>query len=286
MARETTLLFLLLCSSSLASPHHHYSAMDFLQPLLGTQKGNLTQGLSKLKNHLSRLGYLTTIHKPSSSSPPPHDDLFDGALQQAVTDYQSFFSLPPTGALDAATLAHMGKPRCGVRDVSPPNTTAHYTFFPGQPKWPAGRRNLTYSFPPGTRADAHKAILDATNIWASVSPLKFRYTKDYSAADIKISFQSRDHGDGSAFDGSGGILAHAYAPTDGRLHFDGDERWVDGVVGGAFDLQTVGLHELGHVLGLGHSQDGGAVMFPQVGNGFRKVLGKDDIDGIRALYSS
>ncbi|XP_057790276.1 metalloendoproteinase 1-like [Salvia miltiorrhiza] len=254
--------------------------MDLLQPLLRTQKGNLTQGLSKLKSHLSRLGYLNTntIHKP-------HDDLFDDALQQAVTDYQSFFSLPPTGALDAVTLAHMGKPRCGVPDVFRPNSSAHYSFFPGQPKWPAGRRHLTYSVPPGTRADAHKAILDATNMWASVSPFTFSSTNNYNAADIKISFQYRDHGDGSPFDGSG-ILAHASAPTDGKMHFDGDERWVDGVVGGEFDLQTVGLHELGHVLGLLHSQDGGASMFPQVGSGIRKGLNKDDIDGIRALYSS
>ncbi|KAL7084556.1 hypothetical protein ACP275_14G230300 [Erythranthe tilingii] len=102
--------------------------------------------------------------------------------------------------------------------------------------------------------------------------------------DIKISFQVWDHKDGSPFDGRGGILAHAFAPSDGRLHFDGDEVWVDGVVPGKFDLQTIGLHELGHVLGLGHTTDGGAIMTPTLGSGFRKGLGQDDINGIKALY--
>lgn len=277
------ILLLLLCNSSLA-------AMDFLKPLVGSEKGNLTEGLSQLKDHLSKLGYLNTINnKPSSSSSstPQHDDVFDEDLQQALTTYQSFFNLPPTGLLDAATLAHMRHPRCGVPDLSfPRNTSAHYTFFPRSPKWPRWRRKLTYSFPKGTRPDALEAIRAATDLWARASPFKFRYIEKYEAADIKISFQYRDHGDTAAFDGKGGILAHAYAPTAGVLHFDGDEKWVNGVVGGAFDLQTVGLHELGHVLGLGHSPDGGAIMFPQIGDGFRKLLGKDDVDGIRALYKS
>ncbi|EYU31387.1 hypothetical protein MIMGU_mgv11b019219mg [Erythranthe guttata] len=80
------------------------------------------------------------------------------------------------------------------------------------------------------------------------------------------------------------FLVHAFAPSDGRIHLDGDEVWVDGVVPGKFDLQTIGLHELSHVLGLGHTNDGGAIMYPTTGSGFRKGLGQDDIDGIKAPY--
>lgn len=280
------LLLLLNLFTTHADPHHHHnSAMDFLEPLVGTTKGNSAQLLSKLKNHLSNLGYLKNNNNISESS-PTHNDLFDDNLEQAIKNYQAFFKLPSTGTLDATTLAHMRKPRCGVRDFFRPNTTAHYTFFPGNPKWPAGKRFLTYSFPPGTRSDAYRAVEDATNIWASVSPFKFRYTNNYNAADIKISFQVREHGDGAAFDGSLGILAHAVPPSGGVLHFDGDERWVDGVERGAFDLQTVGLHELGHILGLGHSPHQDAIMFPYVNIASRKGLGKDDVNGIRTLYSS
>ncbi|KAI3450007.1 hypothetical protein Pfo_006672 [Paulownia fortunei] len=278
------------------SPHQHDtknpSALDFLKNLIGTRKGNSAKGLSQLKKYLSNLGYMSG----NNNTKPAHenDDLFDNNLELAIRDYQGFFKLTVNGILDANTVAKMMQPRCGVPDFVNHNISqfqewipiraSHYSFFPGEPKWPPAKRTLTYSFPPGTRTDVNQAILDATNLWASVSPFRFTYMPNYDQADIKISFQYRDHGDGNPFDGNGGILAHAFAPSDGRLHYDEDERWVDGVTAGAFDLQTIGLHELGHVLGLGHTRDGGAIMYPYLGNGFRKGLGQDDINGIRALY--
>lgn len=44
-------------------------------------------------------------------------------------------------------------------------------------------------------------------------------------ADVEILFASGDHNDGFPFDGPGGILAHTFAPTDGRMHFDESEVW-------------------------------------------------------------
>ncbi|KAL8509802.1 hypothetical protein ACS0TY_016865 [Phlomoides rotata] len=92
-------------------------------------------------------------------------------------------------------------------------TESHYTFFPGSPKW--AKRNLTYSFTKGTRGDVSKAILDATNILTIYSPFRFKYISDYNKADIKITFEFRDHGDGTPFDGPGNVLAHAFGPNDG-----------------------------------------------------------------------
>jgi Matrixin len=51
----------------------------------------------------------------------------------------------------------------------------------------------------------------------------------------------------------------------------------------SYDLQTVILHENGHVLGLDHSDDTGAVMYPSYQQA-DCTLGQDDINGIRALY--
>jgi hypothetical protein len=51
----------------------------------------------------------------------------------------------------------------------------------------------------------------------------------------------------------------------------------------SFDLQTVILHENGHVVGLDHSSDINAIMYPSYQQA-NCSLGTDDINGIRALY--
>ena len=62
-------------------------------------------------------------------------------------------------------------------------------------------------------------------------------------------------------------------------------RWSLGctAVSGSYDLQSVFLHENGHVAGLGHSTDVNAVMYPSYQTA-RCALGTDDRAGIAALY--
>jgi len=52
-----------------------------------------------------------------------------------------------------------------------------------------------------------------------------------------------------------------------------------------FDVESVGLHELGHSVGLGHSQYNWAVMWYSIGYGeVQRTLSSDDIAGILAIY--
>ncbi|GMN20106.1 hypothetical protein TIFTF001_045282 [Ficus carica] len=51
------------------------------------------------------------------------------------------------------------------------------------------------------------------------------------------------------------------------------------------DLESVAVHEIGHLLGLDHSNVPAASMYPTFIYGERKRgLNADDIQGIRALY--
>jgi hypothetical protein len=54
-------------------------------------------------------------------------------------------------------------------------------------------------------------------------------------------------------------------------------------VAGRYDLQSVYLHENGHVAGLGHSSSTAAVMYPSYQTA-RCALGQDDINGLNSLY--
>ena len=79
-------------------------------------------------------------------------------------------------------------------------------------------------------------------------------------------------------------MAHAFYPTDGGLHFDEDEKFTEtGSIWGARSLIHVAVHEIGHALGLRHSNVRGSVMWPTASRGTPK-LSRDDIDGIRNLY--
>jgi hypothetical protein len=89
-----------------------------------------------------------------------------------------------------------------------------------------------------------------------------------------------------------GVLAHAYYPppngtsASGDAHFNNYKiNWVDdpNAGSGAVDFFTVALHELGHSLGLRHSNVEGSVMWPYY-TGPNRTLTADDIAGIIAIY--
>lgn len=59
--------------------------------------------------------------------------------------------------------------------------------------------------------------------------------------------------------------------------------WDDGVHD--YDVETVFLHQNGHVVGLGHSSDASAVMYPTY-QGIQRNLVNDDCEGVTYLYDT
>jgi len=132
-------------------------------------------------------------------------------------------------------------------------------------------------------------ILRAMAKWSEVVQITWMPgSSAVSSHTVNLLFADADHGDGFPFDGVGGVLAHTFAPPPlgseplaGDVHFDDSETWR---VGSDFDVFSIALHELGHALGLAHSDDPNAVMYPY----YRIVteLGQDDKDAILTLYAA
>ncbi|KAF7134308.1 hypothetical protein RHSIM_Rhsim08G0059700 [Rhododendron simsii] len=75
-----------------------------------------------------------------------------------------------------------------------------------------------------------------------------------------------------------------FPPTNGRFHYNGDYSFTVNPVAGSFHLETVALHEIGHLLGLAHSNVQEAIMWPGIPAATIKGLNDDDIQGIKTLY--
>ena len=138
-----------------------------------------------------------------------------------------------------------------------------------------------------TTTERENAIRSAFALWSDKSTLSFIQVYNPNQADIKIKWEKGNHGDGYPFDGNTGILAHAFYPPPaggnyaGHLHFDDDENWS--INGSGIDLITVAAHEIGHLLGIEHSNVSSALMYPYY-TGIKRQLDNDDCLAVWDLY--
>jgi hypothetical protein len=237
-----------------------------------------------LQSILGRFGYLRGSYKPGS---------FCGCTERAVRRYQRYYGLKADGIVGPKTKAMLERPRCGVPDL-PGNLTGaspDARFVLRGCKY--NTNHLTYAFVNGTADLAggrEQAIVrEAFDAWSNVADLTFEEVGVNQNPHFRIAWRTGDHGDGDSFDGPGSTLAHAFfpppcgGPNAGDLHFDEGEQWIDDPGANGILLRQVAIHEIGHLLGLSHSEDEDAIMFAYYAPD-RIHLAADDIAGIVELY--
>lgn len=136
-------------------------------------------------------------------------------------------------------------------------------------------------------------IVRALNTWAAV--VAITWTETSQAHRLKsIDLNWLSSGDmGYPFDGPGGTLARSWYPSPpnpetlaGDIEFDDGDLWEIGNPGSGFDIYSVTLHESGHSLGLGHSENTGSVMYKYLWSStVYTSLTADDIAGIQSIYA-
>jgi predicted Zn-dependent protease len=182
----------------------------------------------------------------------------------------------------------------GIRD----NSSSIGEFVVQGNSW-TNTRFITYFFQNTTndiipQANARAAVKQAFASWQAQTRLYFIEACNAASADIVILWGNGNHGDNFPFDGTNGVLAHAFFPPPnsgtlaGDMHFDDAETWslLTQTSGQQpIDLETVALHEIGHSLGLNHTTVTNSIM-EAFYNGTRRNLGADDIAGIRSIYGN
>lgn len=137
-----------------------------------------------------------------------------------------------------------------------------------------------------------RATAEALKVWSQNSVLTFEEVSEPAAADIVISFEERSHPKVDRYPLDDDAYAHAFKPGEGLggdahvrvdMEWDFDVLYAEQPAEGSLSYFAVILHELGHSIGLDHSERPDAVMYFRYSS-TTGVLSSDDIQGIEHIY--
>lgn len=235
----------------------------------------------------------------STATLPAHAAL--GVAQLDGRDvYVHMWVVPPPGASASAVAAQALREQ-GARPIDPrevrssrfaTNGLMWDQFSDSDPSNNYVRQSYNAAGQP-TGVDGLAALQAAQTTWTSVTTSRFSFA--YGDSTSTCPSLVRECPGPQTYDGKNdvkfmalsgcctlGVTWYSTSRDEADMALNSKFRWTTSG-GSGYDVQTVMLHENGHVAGLGHSSVSGAVMYAYYG-GVRRALHPDDLCGISNLY--
>ncbi|KAI1728632.1 matrixin domain-containing protein [Ditylenchus destructor] len=260
-----------------------------------TDKPQLNDGF--VKTYLKEFGYIKSAINGAKSKEAEDE------MNRGIRQFQELMGIiPATGKMDLQSTTQMV-------DIYRINMSEDTFTLDINPLWErstlkwhlteSGNRTLLNGF---EETDLRELIRQAFSAWEIVISMEFvEVPKNGSDADILFIFggeegfstnekeknkTGRPHVP-AATTGLG--VAFGTAPIQSRIWIHRNENWSTFQIQeeGKLDIFLVLIHEIGHTLGLRHSQDKNSVMFPiferETGEQL-PVISNDDVERLRSLY--
>jgi hypothetical protein len=226
----------------------------------------------KIQSYLVHFGYLSSGAVLASTAMTLEKASFEPAVE-ALRSFQKFYKIEGGDEAERLllTLKAFELPRCDFRDLRE-GESKHVGCA-----WGLDKEILVYEVentPEGVPPDqAISAIKIAIKLWnnaLSTNGIPLAFKRRESAEKVDVSFAWKVEETEVPFTGTP-VARADFPPKCGVLSrtlprtvvFDAAKPWVpDSSDSNKFNIRSVAAHEIGHILGLPHSEDQGSLMFP------------------------